>query len=186
MQIISQLNDPILKNTLNSGGIAVLRTDTLYGLVALADNHSAVEKVYQAKKRDPNKSCIVLIDRLESSYATDKNLANSSLSVSNDRPTSWLIPSEQAPDHLLRANNLLAYRIPQSDDLRQLITQVGPIIAPSANPEGQAPARTIDSAIVYFGELVDVYVDGGVVPADTAPSRIMKLHPNGRIEQLRS
>jgi L-threonylcarbamoyladenylate synthase len=37
----------------------------------------------------------------------------------------------------------------------------GPLVEPSANPEGLPPAETVDEARKYFGESADFYVDGG-------------------------
>ena len=50
-----------LIQTLKNGGIAVVRTDTVYGVIACADDEMAVERVYSAKQRDPSKQCIVLL-----------------------------------------------------------------------------------------------------------------------------
>jgi tRNA A37 threonylcarbamoyladenosine synthetase subunit TsaC/SUA5/YrdC len=54
-----------------------------------------------------------------------------------------LIDAPMAPEWLLRANNMLAHRIPDLPWLKEVLSEVGPLIAPSANLEGLAPARTI-------------------------------------------
>jgi L-threonylcarbamoyladenylate synthase len=61
--------------------------------------------------------------------------------------------------------------------LRKILADVGPLIAPSANIEGQAPAMNIQQAIDYFGDSVDFYVNGGDV-VDTRPSKIIKVSHN--------
>jgi L-threonylcarbamoyladenylate synthase len=96
---------------------------------------------------------------------------------------SIILPSENAPDWLMRGNASVAYRIPDDPALRRLIAQTGPLIAPSANPEGMPPALTIKEARAYFGETVDFYVNGGEV-ADDTPSRLYRLLPAG-LERLR-
>ena len=55
------------------------------------------------------------------------------------------------------------------------IAAVGPVIAPSANKQGEPPFRTIDAARQQFGEAVDYYCDGGVVPEVVQPSRIIRV-----------
>ncbi len=40
---------------LKSGGVGVLRTDTLYGLVGSALSHDTVERIYNIKNRNPKK-----------------------------------------------------------------------------------------------------------------------------------
>lgn len=184
MLIIDDILDSRLVRTLLDGGVAVIRTDTLYGIVACANIESAVDKVYEIKGRDPHKSCIVLLDTPKSSYGHAEELSQD-IEKYDDRPTSFLIDADDAPWYLLRENKQLAYRVPHNSMLRQLIQQTGPLIAPSANPEGQLPAHSVDEAIEYFGEHVDIYVDGGTVPKDSAPSRIMRIHPDGSMEQLR-
>lgn len=168
-----------LITTLNTGGIAVLRTDTIYGIVARADDEQAVAKVYRAKHRNPEKSCIILI--------ADKNQAYGDMSkviYDNSVPTSILVESPQAPTWLLRANSQLAYRIPNNNLLVYILERTGPLIAPSANLEGESPARTIEEARTVFGETVNFYLDGGTVPADTPPSRLIQYR-NGIMERLR-
>ncbi len=46
---------------LRAGGVVVLPTDTLYGIVACALNEVAVQRVYDIKGRAPEKPCIILI-----------------------------------------------------------------------------------------------------------------------------
>ncbi|MEO5499250.1 MAG: Sua5/YciO/YrdC/YwlC family protein [Candidatus Saccharimonadales bacterium] len=173
-----------LIHVLTSGGAAVVRTDTLYGLVACADNQTAVELVYTIKNRDPRKSCIILIDAPDSVYGLSKESV-SHIKSHTDQPTSFLLDGNGAPQWLLRQNSELAYRIPADEDFRNLLAKTGPLIAPSANPEGMPPARSIQQAKDYFGNRVDIYVDGGVVPIDTPPSRLLRIHADGRMEQLR-
>lgn len=170
---------------LRSGGVAVIRTDTLYGIVASADDHVAVERVYQIKGRDANKSCIVLLDDMRSAYGRGDELDADEHRYHSDVPTSFLINGQGAPNWLMRENNDLAYRVPNDLNLRHFLSKTGPLIAPSANPQGQPPARTIQEAKVYFGDAVDMYVDGGEVPVDTPPSRLLRVHDDGNVERLR-
>lgn len=178
------MTDKRVLDTLQSGGVVVLRTDTLYGLVARADNQEAVEAVYRLKGRDEQKSPIVLIaepdqmfDRIDSQYQTITD------SYWPGR-VSIIMPSLASPAWISRANNSVAYRIPDHDELRALLRQTGPLVAPSANPQGRTPAQTIEQAIKYFGAAVDVYVDGGRV-VDSSPSTLLAIAVNGQVERLR-
>lgn len=168
---------------LNSGGVVVLRTDTLYGIVTRADNESAVQKVYDIKGRNPGKSCIILLENIDQSYGELADIKNQ-IGEYIDRPTSFLVKSTAAPDWLLRANDMLAYRLPNVEYLKNIIKVTGPLIAPSANPEGLPPAMNIEMAKQYFGDKIDMYLDGGEVPVDTLPSRIVKID-NNNLEVLR-
>ncbi len=163
-----------------NGGIAVVKTDTLYGIIARANDEQAVERVYDAKSRNPKKSCIILLADEQQAYGTFSLAA-----IKTVGPTSILVDSPSAPEWLRRESNEIAYRLPDVPWLREVIREVGPVIAPSANPEGMPPATTIDEAMTYFGDKVDIYIDEGEVPADTAPSRLIRHHADGTTDILR-
>lgn len=184
MEVSSESTDALVK-LLRSGGVAVIRTDTVYGIVASADIETAVARVYQIKGRDPDKSCIILLDDMKEAYGHGARLLHETAEDYSDTPTSFLVGGHGAPHWLLRENHELAYRVPHSVRLRQLLAKAGPLIAPSANPQGQPPAMTFDEARAYFGDTVDMYVNGGSVPLDTLPSRLLRINETGDVEQLR-
>lgn len=174
---------PELVEILQGGGVAVLKTDTLYGIVARADDKAAVDKVYQLKGRAPAKQSIVLISSIMQLY--DEYTPDMYERLHNFWPgaNSIILNAETAPEWLTQDTKTLAYRLPAYKELRDLIEQTGPLIAPSANPEGSQPASTIDEAKSYFGLAVDAYVDGGPVQ-DVEPSKLFRLTPEGA-ERLR-
>ena len=49
------------ENVLTAGGIGIMPTDTLYGLVGSAFSKKAVARIFKIKKRNPKKPLIVLI-----------------------------------------------------------------------------------------------------------------------------
>ncbi len=184
MVLIHELTDPRLVDCLTGGGVAVIRTDTLYGLVANANNEQAVERLYDIKSRQPDKQLIVLIRTTDDLLDTYNDATMAKLHTVWPGANSVILPSVLSPPWLLRGGNSIAYRLPDNDTLRDLISKTGPLVAPSANPEGLPPATTIDEAMVYFGDTVDVYVDGGEIK-DSRPSNVYRLTNSGSFEQLR-
>lgn len=182
-QRVSSITSPEVVAALRRGGTVVLRTDTIYGIVARADDEDAVARLYQIRSRTPTKKAILLIASTEQMYDTYDTELYQRLLEFWPGPNSIELPSKLAPAWLTRNTGCLSYRMPAHDDLRTLVAKIGPLIAPSANPEGKTPARSIDEAIEYFGDMVDVYVDGGVV-GDVEPSRLYRLTPDGA-ERLR-
>lgn len=168
---------------LMNGGCVVVRTDTIYGIIARAADKTAVEKVYKAKQRDSSKQCIVLIADARSVPAHAELIEF--YSESESIPTSVVVPASDEPEWLLRGGDSVAYRIVRDDFLKKLIERVGPVIAPSANPESEPPARTIEEARCYFGDMVDVYVDGGEVPETAHASQIIRINADGSVDHLR-
>lgn len=166
---------------LNNGGIGVFKTDTLYGVVARADNEAAVERVYQVKTRTPSKSPIVLIASLDDMFdSLNKAVIEARFPNGWPEKTSIILPSQHAPSWLTRGNDSVAYRIPGNEKLRLFVKKTGPLIAPSANPEGLTPAKTIEEAENYFGDAVDFYVDGGEV-TDETPSQLYRFTGEGLV-----
>ena len=184
MKQFHDLSSPEIASILISGGIGVLKTDTIYGVVAQASRKEAVERIYTLKGRDDNKSPIVLISSLEQLF----DMPNSQLREILDHvwpdKISVIMPSIKAPDWITRGNHSVAYRMPNDSALTALIEQTGPLIAPSANPQGAEPATDIQRAGTYFGDAVDFYVDQGVV-TDNIPSQILRMLPDGTTERLR-
>jgi L-threonylcarbamoyladenylate synthase len=167
---------------LSEGGIGVLRTDTIYGIVARADDEAAVERVYKVKGRTPSKSPIVLVGSIDQLFETYDKTTLQRLEALWPGKNSVILPS-QNPTWIVRGNASIAYRLPSDKTLRSLLEKTGPLIAPSANPEGKMPAATIDEARAYFADAVDFYVDGGAV-TDNAPSKLYRLMDDG-LERLR-
>lgn len=172
-----------LVSVLQNGGVAILRTDTLYGIVCRADNEQAVNRIYELKHRDEAKSPIVLIADQSQLYTPPTDIMQPALDMMWPGPYSIIMPAPSAPRWIIRGNQSVAYRIPAHDDLRYLLRQTGPLIAPSANLEGDPPALTVEQAVAYFGEAVDIYADGGEV-TDTKPSTLLRF-ADSRFEKLR-
>ena len=172
--------------TLFGGALVVLRTDTLYGILTLADNPAAVARLQKVRHREPGKAFIILIAAPTAAYGDDRaKIAAAYKAVSQTGPTSIIIEQSAAPAHLLHRDGSLAYRVPEAAVLRELLEQTGPLVAPSANLAGEIPARSVSEAKAYFGDDVALYVDDGVTPEGQKPSSVIKVDANGKITQLR-
>jgi len=173
-----------IADIIRSGGIGVGPTDTIYGILALANNQTAVERVYELKGRNSSKPCIVLIDKPEqlSEYGVEDIYAQKAKPYW-PAPITLVLPTISAPDYLSRGQDSLAFRMPDSTSLRKLIRATGPLIAPSANPEGELPALSVKQAKAYFADRVDFYV-GSNHPIQASASTILKLYGDN-VEQLR-
>lgn len=174
---MNQTQDPY--TVLRDGGVGVLATDTLYGLVAHAENRQAVERLYELKGRRPDKPLIILI-------ASIKDVERFGVKVNTELtqqlkgywpgPVSIILPCNNDKfEYLHRGTNSLAFRVPGKTSLRKMLRKTGPIVAPSANPEGLEPARTIAQARTYFGDKIDFYRQGRTVQE---PSRLIKIDGN--------
>ncbi len=169
-----------LVRILKEGGVVAMRTDTVYGLLASAFDQLAVERIYLLKKRRQEKPFIILISDFEMLKRFPIHLDSSVLRFLESvwpGKVSVVLPlrkdslSEEF-SYLHRGGMSLAFRIPRDKYLQKLISITGPLVAPSANPEGMPPAHSIEEAIKYFGEQISFYEDGGVC-SDISVSRIV-------------
>lgn len=164
---------------LRKGGVGVLATDTLYGVVGQALKPQTVERIYQIKGRSPTKPLIILISSTEQLRTFGVNIG-STLKKRLDEfwpgPTSVILACDNDQfSYLHRGTKTLAFRLPAKESLKRLIEKTGPLVAPSANPEGKVPAKTIEQAKLYFDEKVDFYEKGEVT---TSPSKLLEIKNN--------
>jgi len=167
---------------LKKGGIGVLATDTIYGLTGSALKSETVKRIYKLRYRNFGKPMIVLISSLD-----DLKLFKIKLKDKERELIAKLWPGKVSiilncpyPEfrHLHRGTNTVAFRFPKKVDLVGLINRTGPLVAPSANPEGKEPAKTIEEARVYFRDQVDFYLDEGRVLS--LPSTLVAIE-NGKL-----
>lgn len=166
-------DDNKLINIINKGGVAVIPTDTIYGVVGDALNQKTVERIYKIKKRTPEKPLIILISGysdLDKFKIKINSYQKNFLSKYWPGPVSVALPSSSVKlKYLDRGTGYLAFRMPNDKKIRDLVIKANPLVAPSANPEGEDPAINIEMAEKYFGKKIDYYLDEGHVknPAST-------------------
>lgn len=187
MQNIWDNNDLI--NILKTGGVAVMPTDTIYGIVGRAEDEVVVERIYKIRKRNESKPFIILISEWSEvlRFGVEITKMQENFLAENfpaSRPTTIILDCAQEKFvYLYKGMESLAFRIPQNQDLINLLKQTGPLVAPSANTEGHSPSTNIEQAKNYFGDLVDIYIDGGELNSNA--SRIIRLFNDGRVDIIR-
>ena len=158
---------------LKKGGIGVMPTDTLYGLVGSTFSKEAVKRIYKLKQRDKNKKLIILISSVNDLKKFKINLTNVQSRILNKI---W-------PGKVSVILNNVAFRLPKNKKLIEILKKTGPLVGPSANPEGLKSAENISQAKKYFGDKVDFYLAGGTLKGE--PSALIKISKNGEIKVLR-
>ena len=192
-------SDKNLIKVLNKNGVVVMPTDTIYGITGKALKRHTVERIYDVKKRAPEKPCIILIGDINELGKFSVVLSEKQKKILKKY---WFTPSEiERPratsiildckenlvndkfEYLHRGTNALSFRLPASQALRDLLLKVGPLIAPSANTEALPPSKNIEEAKGYFGDSVDLYIDGGELK--NKASKLIKLNNDGSVIVLR-
>lgn len=162
---------------LKCGGIGVFPTDTLYGLLGSALNRKTVGRIYKVRKRNSAKPFIILISAvsdLRQFHIRPGVRVLAFLERVWPGPVSVILNCpEKRFRYLHRGTDTLAFRIPRSKTLRAFLEKTGPLVAPTANFEGETPAGTISGARRYFGGTVDFYF--GSSKKHGVPSTLIRI-----------
>ncbi len=158
---------------LKKDGVGVMSTDTIYGLVGSAFSRVAINRIYKIKKRNKSKKLIFLISNIS-------DLKKFKIKINKEQAK---ILEKFWPGKVSIIIENIAFRLPDNKSLIKILKQTGPLVAPSANPEGLKPAKNIAEAKKYFGSNIDFYLSGGTLKAK--PSILIKINKNGEIEVLR-
>lgn len=175
---------------LRRGGVGIVPTDTLYGIVGSALSRNAVRRIYRLRKRNPKKPMVILIGDVRDLKKFGVHLSpymKKLLKQVWPGKVSVILPIAKKSAlrkfrYLHRGTGTLAFRLPEPEWLRKLLRRTGPLVAPSANLEGRPPAKTIRAAKKYFGDGADFFVNAGQL--DSKPSTLIKIK-NGNVVVLR-
>lgn len=172
--------------TLKKGGIGVLPTDTIYGIVGSALNSQTIERIYKLRKRDTDKPMIILISSINELELFKTRLSSTNFNFLKKiwpNPISVILPcSESEFSYLHRNKKTLAFRVPNNKFLLEILKATGPLVAPSANFEGEKASINTEEAREYFKDGVDFYFDGGDLESE--PSTLIELI-DGKVNILR-
>lgn len=163
---------------LRRGDLAVLPTDTVYGLAADAFSPSAVERLLSAKGRGRDMPVPVLVG----SWRTIDGLAEDVTPTARAMveafwPGPLTLIVRAAPSlawDLGDTRGTVALRMPLHAVALAVLERTGPLAVSSANRSGAPPATTAADAQRQLGAAVAVYVDGGACASDV-PSTIVDL-----------
>jgi L-threonylcarbamoyladenylate synthase len=163
------------RQLLQPGAVGVIPTDTVYGVVARAADQTAVERLYNLKKRENKPGTVIAASLEQFENLGLKHRYVKAVEQFWPGAVSVVIPvSNPGLAYLHRGRMSLAVRIPDDVELQKLLAQTGPLLTSSANPPGQPVATTIAQAKAYFGDQPDFYVDGGDL-SKRIPSTVIRV-----------
>ncbi|KAA0234141.1 MAG: putative threonylcarbamoyl-AMP synthase [Acidimicrobiales bacterium] len=151
-------------DVLASGGVVVIPTDTVYGLVARLHDQDAIDKVFELKRRADRRPMAVLVGSMKQALA---------LCEADDRcmrvmrsfwpgPLTLVLPRSPSLDaDLGGSGDSVGVRWPRSRFVTELATRVGPIVASSANLSGTETPTGAGGVIEMLQGRLDLVVDGG-------------------------
>lgn len=182
-----KIKPAIIKRVVSSlkiGQVAVLPTDTIYGLSCLADMAAPIKKIYRLKKREAKKPLLILVSDLK---MAKKYVAISDNQMKflkrfwseNQPPTTVILKNlNQLPRELTRGSDGLAVRLPKSEFLVKIIKKAGsPLVSTSFNISGEEGITDFNRLNEYFPEKKnrpDLVVNAGRA-RKRKPSRLIDL-----------
>ena len=158
---------------LRSGGIVVVPTDTVYGIVGAATSIKAIAKIFALKRRPQEKVLPIFVKDIATArkyaYISDAKIKflekvwPGSVTVVFQR-------KEKLPEILTGGLNTIGMRIPDYGFLRALLARLDfPLTQTSANVSGLPSAKGMGEVKRYFGRSKikpDFFVDGGEIQGE--------------------
>ena len=165
--------------TLRAGGLAIVPTDTVYGLAADGENEAAARRLYAAKGRasiQPTALVLVSVDEL---LGRVPELRGAALRVARallPGPFTLVLPNPGRRYAWLNAErpDAIGVRVPVlGGPGREVVAALGALVATSANLAGGVDPRRVDEIPSELVAAVGAVVDGGELPG--TPSTVVDV-----------
>ncbi len=184
-------NIAFYSDQVRQGKVIVFPTDTIWGIGCDATNLSAVKYVYEVKKRDLNKPCILLIDSIQNlkKYVSNLHPRIENLLIHYKKPISIIYKaSDLLHPQILNHDGTVAIRVTNNPFCKELIQNLGrPVISTSANVQGEPFPKSFEDISKEIIEGADIVVDkiydSGI---NEEPSMLLSFNDEGELKFIRS
>jgi tRNA threonylcarbamoyl adenosine modification protein (Sua5/YciO/YrdC/YwlC family) len=157
---------------LRAGEVAVIPTDTVYGIAADAFDAAAVRKLLAAKGRGREMPPPVLVAAPSTVDALAIDIPDWARALFVEfwpGPLTVVLHQQSSLQwDLGETRGTVAVRVPDHAVALEILGRTGPLAVSSANKTGRAAALDADAAEEMLGEDVIVIVDDGTVPGGEA------------------
>ena len=175
---------------MQSGGVILYPTDTIWGIGCDACNEDAVRRVFEIKRRAEAKSVISLVDsevKVEFYVRSVPNVAWQLWECSDEPLTLVLDGARNLASGVIASDGSVALRVTREAFSRQLCMRMKrAIVSTSANIAGEPAPRCFSEISPEILQAVD-YVclsRRDEAPRQT-PSHIIKIGPSGEVKIIR-
>lgn len=177
-------------NVLTTGGIILYPTDTVWGIGCDATNEKAVEKIYALKKRNEEKSMIILVAKESEilKYTQQQEPVIFDYIKGIHKPTTVIYEDAcNIAKNLINKDGSIGIRIVKDPFCIELIERLGkPVVSTSSNISGYPPPsffEDIDNEIKNGVDYIVQHRQNDLTPA--SPSSVIKLSSDGQVQILR-
>ena len=162
---------------IRGGRLAVVPTDTVYGLAATAYSEDAVRGLYRAKSRDELQPTALVAADLDVLLECIPELQGRARTIARallPGPFTLILPNPANRFRWLTGSSpeTIGVRVPElAGPGGEVLARVGAIAATSANLPGGPDPRTLDEVPPELRAAADAIVDGGTLPG--TPSTVI-------------
>lgn len=178
MQILQKTEINRIIRNLNENQIVVLKTDTVFGLMAKANKENEI-KINKLKRSNINKKISIIFPDKENVYNYIENL-----STENKKLIEEKLPGKYTfIVNLKKFSNFerkdFGIRITANNYLQHIVKQTGPLLATSVNITGETPMNNIQEIIEKFQNTDIVVVEDE--KSENKPSTIIDIRYEKKI-----
>lgn len=175
--------------TLKNGGTILYPTDTIWGIGCDATNVEAIQKIFEIKHRDKNKSMIILVEnekRLQSLVDVPE-MAWEIIDLSEKPVTIVYENPKGLPKELLAEDGSIGIRLVKDDFCKRLISKLNkPLVSTSANFSGEkSPLKFSDISQELISAVDFAVEENREKISQHSGSSVIKIWPDNRIKILR-
>jgi L-threonylcarbamoyladenylate synthase len=180
---ISSIRPEEVASRIKQGRVFVYPTDTVYGLGCDATNGESVRRIFEIKRRPPDKPLSVAFSGVDEllGYINADEGQKAMLRKKLPGPYTFIVNNKSIPRFVTGGGGTLGVRVPNYSPLLNIIKKAGaPIITTSANLSGcPAPGNIheIDPRILQGADFV---LDGGSIGSGK-PSEVIDLTTGERL-----
>lgn len=172
------MNFELLCNLINNGELAIVPTDTVYGIIADATNEEAIKKVYMAKRRSFSKPLIIMVSSIEMLKKYVKNISDVEKKLIEKywpgRLTILFKRNNKISDLLTNSGDYIGIRLPDNKELCKLMNMLNkPLVSTSANISDNMTITEISMLEDELKNNISYIVDGGML--NDLPSTLIKV-----------
>lgn len=166
IEIVGRREEAVLlevENTLKSGGVVIVPTDTVYGLICEGLTDRAKERIYGIKGRSKDKPLIGFVNTLEKVKSFAEVSAEREIILKQNWPgaKTYLLKAIKDIYLVTAKTGKIAFRIPAHEFLLNILERFDLIASTSANISGEKASLSVADIPDVIREEADVIIDGG-------------------------
>ncbi|RQP14543.1 MAG: threonylcarbamoyl-AMP synthase [Chryseobacterium sp.] len=174
---------------LKAGGTLLYPTDTIWGIGCDATNADAIRKIFEIKKRDRNKSMIILVEveRRLQDLVNVPEIAWQLIDLS-EKPITLVYDNPRGlPAEVLAPDGSIGIRLTKDPLCKNLIKKLGaPLVSTSANLSGDKAPMQFSDISQEIKDAVDYVLPERQDQVSEYPaSSVIRVWDDGRIKVLR-